>query len=142
MKTRINRSAYLLYATALLFLAFAVLDGFTPRILPFHEKMLGLSHEELPPTFAAFSLFLLRIIGGCLLAIAATLFYLTKGPFRNGDAWARNAIGVLVLISTITLSGVMLSHSFYSPWPAPLLGLALTIIALYVSRHEFRAQEL
>ncbi|NND99056.1 MAG: hypothetical protein HKN47_17200 [Pirellulaceae bacterium] len=137
MKTNIEKGAYLLYATAFLFLAFAILDGFTPRILPFHEKMLGLTHDELPPRIAAFSLFLLRIIGGCLFAIAVTLICLIRGPFKKGDVWGRNIIGILVLTSTISLSAVMLSHSVYSPWPAPLLGLAFTVVALYMSRKEF-----
>jgi hypothetical protein len=69
----------------LLVIAGAFYDLFVPTVPPNHLSYLDVTAGQLDERIAALDLGMLRVIGGCLLAIGITALILTNGPVRRGE---------------------------------------------------------
>jgi hypothetical protein len=106
MSLRRKISFWCYFLVGLLVAGMSMVYIFTPRILPYHERAIGVPWEELKPGFQLFLLSSLRLGGALALASSIALFILLFIPFRRGETWARWAIPVFSLPSLIALTYV------------------------------------
>lgn len=107
---------------------------FTPQIMPYHERFIGMQHEQLHPNVNALLLYMMKDMGASFLAIAFALFVLIRGPFKRGERWARWSILAISLIALLPLLYITLSIGLYTPWWLVGLGIILVITALLISK--------
>ena len=127
MDTKRRIASIMLYVVAGVALLFGLLYSFSPTILPYHERALGMTHEQLQPEVAALFLTLMRVIG-------VALVLLVKGPFSKGDRWAWWIILFMGLICLVPLLFITLNVGLYSPWWVVAILIILEIVALIISR--------
>ena len=85
MNRKLRIASIMLYVVAGVALLFGILYSFSPKLMPYHERFLGMTHDQLKPEVAALFLTMMRVIGASLLAIGVALALLVKGPFIKGD---------------------------------------------------------
>lgn len=71
MNTKRKIASIMLYVVAGVALLFGFIYSFSPTLLPYHERALGMSHEQLQPEVAALFLTMMRVIGVSFLSIGA-----------------------------------------------------------------------
>ncbi|HEX9627239.1 MAG TPA: hypothetical protein VGA00_09925 [Acidiferrobacterales bacterium] len=113
---------------------FGVVDLFTPRILPYHERYLAMTHEELDPQFASLFLSALRIIGVLLISQSLVLGVLAYQLDRKYENWRWYLLAVVWPATLATIMILMIRIGLFTPWWIVAGLLALTLLALYSSR--------
>ena len=93
---------------------------------------LEVARADLSPRVSSLLLGLLRALGGCLLAIGVTAFFLVNGPLKRGEGWASWVILILIGVS----EGINASQMwrFGSPYYWPLAFIALTVVGVVICR--------
>ena len=78
MNTKRRIASIMLYVVAGVALFFGFLYSFSPTLMPYHERALGMAHEQLKPEVAALFLTMMRVIGTSFLSIGVALILLSK----------------------------------------------------------------
>jgi hypothetical protein len=134
MNRRRRIASNFLYAVALFLSLVGLAYSFYPRIMPYHERFLGLSHEQLEPKVAGLFLALLRVAGASFLSIGAGLALLVRGPFAKGKSWAWWVILVMSALLLLPLLVITIRIGWFTPWWGVAILIVLTAIALLLSR--------
>jgi Na+-driven multidrug efflux pump len=127
-------ASIMLYVVAGVALLFGFLYSFSPTLLPYHERALGMTHEQLQPEVAGLFLTFMRVIGVSFLSIGVAMVLLIKGPFNKGDKWAWWIILFMGLVCLVPLFFITLNVGLYSPWWVVGILIILEIVALVISR--------
>ncbi len=129
-----NRAAsYLLWIVIILIFVFAAVYLISPKMMPYHERYLGVKQAELDARFSKFILYAMRIIGGCLLGIGFVMSVLVKNLY-SGPVWIRGTILLLIIIVLGVVEYVMLSIGFYTPWWIVLIAMILALAGFVLSK--------
>jgi len=134
MDKKLKIASIMLYVVAGVALLFGFLYSFSSTIMPYHERFLGMTHEQLKPEVAALFITLMRVCGASFLSIGVALALLVKGPFSKGDRWAWWIILFMGLICLVPLLFITLNIGLYSPWWVVAILIILEIVALVISR--------
>lgn len=134
MNKRLKIACILLYVFAIGTLLFGVLYLFKPTIMPYHEKFLGMTHQQLEPKVAFLFLGLMKVIGGLELALGVGLVMLVKGRFSKGDNLIWWTILVMCAVGLIPSLYVTLSIGLYTPWWSLAIMMILVAVALIISK--------
>ena len=134
MNKKLKTASILLYIGAGVGLLFGLLFSFSPTIMPYHERFLGTTHEQLKPEVAALFLTMMRVIGASFCAIGVGMVLLVKGPFSKGDRWAWWIVLAMGLVCLVPLLFITLNVGVYSPWWVVGIMIILEIVALVISR--------
>ncbi|MBW2122699.1 MAG: hypothetical protein JRH07_12785 [Deltaproteobacteria bacterium] len=134
MDKKLKIASIMLYVVAGVTLLFGFLYSFSPTLMPYHERALGMTHEQLQPEVASLFLTLMRVIGVSFLSIGVAIALLVKGPFSKGDRWAWWIILFMGLICLVPLLFITLNVGLYSPWWVVAILIILEIVALIISR--------
>ena len=91
---------------------------------------LKVARTDASPELSSLLLGLLRALGGCLVAIGITGFFVINGPLKRGETWASWAILILFGVS----EGINASQMwrFGSPYYFPLSFVVLTVFAVMI----------
>jgi hypothetical protein len=130
IKTRISFYCYFLLAlssagTSLLYLL-------TPRIMPYHEAVIGVTWEELKPGFRLMLLSYMKCGGALGLAASIAFFFLLMIPFRTGEAWSKWAIAAVALPALGGLNYVSLNIALKTSAHPPLIILFISDALLLI----------
>lgn len=134
MNKRLKIACILLYVFAIGTLLFGLLYLFKPTIMPYHEKFLGMTHQQLEPKVAFLFLGLMKVIGGLELALGVGLVMLVKGRFSKGDNLIWWTILVMCAVGLIPSLYVTLSIGLYTPWWSLAIMMILVAVALIISK--------
>jgi len=134
MNTKRRIASIMLYVVAGVALLFGFLYSFSPTLMPYHERALGMTHEQLQPEVASLFLTMMRVIGASFLSIGVALVLLVAGPFRKGDRWTWWVILFMGLICLVPILFITLNVGLYSPWWVVGICIILEIVALAISR--------
>jgi hypothetical protein len=121
-----------LYITAGALALMGLVYLFSPTIMPYHQRYIGMKHRELDPAVAQLMLFMMKDMGLGFLAAAVCIFMLVRVPFRKREPWAWWTILVVALVVFAPLLWITLSIGLYTPWWSVLLGLVAVLAALLV----------
>ena len=134
MNKKLKVASIILYIVSAGAIIFGFIYLFSPTIMPYHERFLRKSHEQLEPKVAKLFLALLKVAGSTFLSIGISLIMLVKGYFSKGDKFAWWIILVMMIISLVPLLYITLSIGLYTPWWIVATMLILLIIAMLISR--------
>lgn len=134
MKKKLKVASVMLYVVSAGALFWGLVYLFTPTIMPYHERFLGMAHEQLEPKVALLFLALIRVAGAAFLSIGIALVMLVTGPFSRGDKWTWWIILVMALLTLIPLLFITLNIGLYTPWWAVGVMIILVIAAMVISK--------
>lgn len=121
----------MLYAVTIIFFITGLVYSFTPRILPYHEHFIGMTHGQLDPFVAALFLKALRVIGGAFCALGVVYFVLIKYYFSRGDNRIRWLLFITGMLAEIPIFIVTMNVGI---WPAVLVPIVLLLAAFIISK--------
>ena len=127
-------ASFLLYMISVVVIFFGILYLFTPKIMPYHEIYLGMSHEQLQPKVAALLLSAMRIIGFLSIALGLALGIIIRFPFQKGEPWSWWLILVIWLIVLLPLLFITLRIGLHTPWWLLVILLILLFVAMVITR--------
>jgi hypothetical protein len=134
MNKRLKSASIMLYVVSGVAILFGLVYSFTPKIMSYHERFLGMTHDQLEPKVAELLLFILKGAGAAGISIGLSLAMLVKGPLSKGDAWAWWIILVMALMSLVPLLLITLNMGLYTPWWVVGGMIMLVITALAISK--------
>lgn len=134
MNKKLKAASVLLYIVALLFVALGAVYSLTPGLMPYHEKLIGKTYQELDPKLAVLVIFALRVIGAAYLAMGGTLALLVAKPLREGYAFTRWIILILVTVNCLPVLRVTLTVGNGAPWWAILVMMLMSFVAFFLAR--------
>ena len=138
MNKKLKTASILLYVFAVGTLLFGVLYLFNPTIMPYHQRFLEMTHQQLEPKVAFLFLALMKVIGGLQLSLGIGLIMLVKGRFSKGDNWIWWTILVMSAVGLIPCLYVTLSIGLYTPWWSVAIMMILVAVALVISKTSMR----
>lgn len=110
---------------------------FSPRVMPYHQRVLGIEWSQLDPGIQLILLGLLRGTGLAALVTGLAVAILLLIPFRRGEPWARWAIAGLALTVLVpgawTARGLELASGAATPWQLLVAGIALVLAGFLLS---------
>ncbi len=135
--TRLTLASALLYGTSGIAIVYGFIDLLTPRILPYHERFLGLSHNDLPPKVAILFLSALKIIGVLLIGIGLSLAVVVNFAFSAHQLWSWWLLLIAWLAILIPLLLITRHIDSHAPWKLAAALIAAVVIAMVLSWPEF-----
>ncbi len=136
MSKRLKIASILLYLVSALAILVGIVYLGSSRIMPYHERYLGMTHEQLAPKVGALLLILIKGAGVASLSSGITLALLVKGPFNKGDIWAWWIILALTLLSLVPVMLLSISMGLYTPWWLAAIMIIMVIVAMITSWSE------
>jgi hypothetical protein len=136
MKMRVRIASGLLYAASGVTIIIGLSYLLSPTIMPYHEKFLGQSHEQLDPKVAALLVAMMRAGGALFLSLGLGLAILVTGLSGKGDRRAWWTIGVMSITSLVPLLFITLSIGLFTPWWMVAAGILLVVTALFLSKGD------
>lgn len=126
------------YLISIFFLAlFGIIYLFRSEFMPYHSVAVGISWDELDPSFQILILGLMKAVGGSCIAMVFMSLILLIIPFRHGVSWVRWAIPASGIVNT---GGILYAMHFVGantsanpPWIAPVLGVLLLLAGYFFS---------
>ena len=135
--TRLELACAMLYLSSAVGVVYGLIDLLTPRILPHHERFLGLRHEELPPRVARLLLSALRIIGVLLICLSASLAAIVYFAFSAREVWSWWLLLLAWLAALIPLVLIGLRIDRRAPWKTAAALIVLILLALLLVGPKF-----
>jgi hypothetical protein len=131
-----KKARVLLYIVAMTAMIFGLIYAFSPAIMPYHERFLGVKHEDLDPRIGKLLLTLMKICGSAFIVIGITLAALVRIPFSRNEKWAEKIIYVIAFGTLLPLLGLTINIGLFTPWWIVALALLLAIAAMILSWSE------
>jgi hypothetical protein len=133
---RIGRG--LLYAVSAIALAYGFFYVFTPDLLPYHRRYLGMPERPLDPAAQRLMLLIYRGVGVAMIATGVTLGLMVRWLLARGDARGWWLIAVMMTISLTPMVAITRAVGPYTPWWGILGLLAIVFAALGLTRSSTR----
>ncbi|MGA9111922.1 MAG: hypothetical protein ACLPSL_13090 [Smithella sp.] len=139
MEKRLKVAAIMLYVFAVFLILFGLLYLLSPRIMPYHERFLGKTFEQLDPKTATLSLASLKVVGALALSMGIGFVMMIRFQFSRGDRYAWWIILVMSLVALVPITVI----SFYiggvhSPGWSIVISLLVMSVAMAISRDSFK----
>jgi len=136
--TRRLRIAFRCYvASAVVLTIFGVVYMSAEEIMPYHQRVLGTTWDQLDPNLQALLLTFVHATGASYLVGAVAMWFLLLIPFRRGEVWSRWAIpliGVGLLgPSLLYARSLARATGEWTPWQLTLLGLFVLVVGIAAS---------
>ena len=136
MNRRLRAASILLYIISGVAILYGFVYMFTPRIMPYHERFLGVTQDKLDPKVLFLILSLLKGAGAASIAMGVGIAMLVKGPFSKGDNWVRWTIFVMLILALVPVMIIALYIGMYTPWWLIGVMITMVLIAMIISRPE------
>lgn len=136
MNRRLRVASVLLYIISGVAILYGFVYMFTPRIMPYHERFLGVTQDKLDPKVLFLILSLLKGAGAASIAMGVGIAMLVKGPFSKGDNWVRWTIFVMLILALVPVMIIALYIGMYTPWWLIGVMITMVLIAMIISRPE------
>jgi ABC-type Fe3+ transport system permease subunit len=135
MEKRLKVAVIMLYVFAAFLILFGLLYLLSPRIMPYHERFLGKTFEELDPKTATLSLASLKVVGALALSMGIGFVLMIRFQFSRGDKYAWWIILVMSLLALVPITVI----SFYiggvhSPGWSIVISLLVMSVAMAISK--------
>ena len=128
----------MLYVFAAFLILFGLVYLLSPRIMPYHERFLGKTFEELDPKTAYLSLASLKVVGALALSMGIGFVMMIRFQFSRGDRYAWWIILVMSLLALVPITVI----SFYiggvhSPGWSIVISILMSV-AMAISKGSFK----
>jgi uncharacterized membrane protein YfcA len=139
MEKRLKVATIMLYVFAAFLILFGLVYLLSPRIMPYHERFLGKTFEELDPKTAALSLASLKVVGALALSMGIGFVMMIRLQFSRGDRYAWWIILVMSLLALVPITVI----SFYiggvhSPGWSIVISILVMSVAMAISKDALK----
>ncbi len=139
MEKRVKIAAIILYVFAAYIILFGVYYLLTSRIMPYHERFLGKTFEQLDPKTAALSLATMKVVGALALSMGIGFVMMIRLYFSKGDPYARWVILVMSLVALVPITVIAFSvGGVHSPGWGLAISILVMLSAMIVSMGGFK----
>lgn len=108
--------------------------------MSYHQRFLGMAHEELPENVAKLLLTLMRVAGSLFLALSFCIVMLVNFGLQNAtEGWALLTIVGCILIFSFPTLYFTLRIGWYTPWWLVALSIVLAIMGFILNFNIFAA---
>jgi hypothetical protein len=144
MKTR-EKIAFVLYMiNNLVLIIFGFRYLFCDTIMPYHQQAIGMQWAEIEPGLQVLLNGLIKIAAAFFFIPGITIIVLLIIPFRKGERWAKWFIPGLSIFwlcfGLYVPINIAIKTNASTPWPASLVGLAITVAAFLFSGAFLKGQ--
>ena len=139
MEKRLKVATIMLYVFAAYIILFGLVYLISPRIMPYHERFLGKTFEELDPKTAMLSLASLKVVGSLALSMGIGFVMMIRFQFSRGDRYAWWIILVMSLLALvpITVISFFIGGVHSTGWSI-VISLLVMSVAMAISRDAFK----
>jgi ABC-type Fe3+ transport system permease subunit len=139
MEKRLKVAAIMLYVFAAYLILFGLLYLLSPRIMPYHERFLGKTYEQLDPKTAILSLASLKVVGSLALSMGIGFVMMIRFQFSRGDRYAWWIILVMSLLALVPITVIsFIIGGVHSPGWSIVISLLVMSVAMAISRDAFK----
>jgi ABC-type Fe3+ transport system permease subunit len=139
MEKRLKVATVMLYVFAAYLILFGLVYLLSPRIMPYHERFLGKTFEELDPKTATLSLASLKVVGSLALSMGIGFVMMIRFQFSRGDRYAWWIILVMSLLALVPITVIsFVIGGVHSPGWSIVISLLVMSIAMAISRDAFK----
>ncbi len=136
MTRKLKIASVLLYVVAVAAIASGLRYIFTPTLLPYHQRYVGVPLGDLPPHVVPLFLLIYRGAGAAQISIGATLIMLIKALLSQGDRRGWWLVAVMMGLTLVPLLFITRAVGTYTPWWVVALLIAVTGLALVLAWSE------
>jgi hypothetical protein len=138
------KSAFFCYVlVCLAFFFVGIVYFFSPRIMPYHEEVIGTKWESVAPRYQEMFLSLLHGVGATMVSICIAGLSILILPFRKGEKWAKWALPSIFLPSNLFLIYITLylhvTYNVATPWVLCVAVLALIVAGFILSMIKIKS---
>jgi ABC-type Fe3+ transport system permease subunit len=138
MEKRLKVATIMLYVFAAYLILFGLVYLLSPRIMPYHERFLGKTFEQLDSKTATLSLVSLKVVGSLALSIGVGFIMMIRLQFSRGNRHARWMIMVMSLIALVPITCItFFIGGVHSPGWSIVISLLVMFVAMAISKDAF-----
>jgi ABC-type Fe3+ transport system permease subunit len=139
MEKRLKVATIMLYVFAAYLILFGLVYLLSPRIMPYHERFLGKTFEELDSKTATLSVASLKVVGSLALSIGIGFIMMIRLQFSRGDRHAWWIILVMSLVALVPITFITFSiGGVHSPGWSIVISIVLMSVAMAISKDAFK----
>jgi hypothetical protein len=125
------------FLNCLSLVGFGAVYFFSPTLMSYHQQVIGRTWEELGTGIRIIFHAMLKATGAGFLVTGISGLLLLFIPFKRGEDWASWALPFILLFWNAGVAyvsaGIALKAGVVTPWPIPVLGMVMLIVALIFS---------
>jgi hypothetical protein len=107
--------------------------------MPYHEKFLGKTFEELDPKTASLSLATMKVVGTLALSMGIGFVMMIRFQFSRGDRYAWWIILVMSLLALVPITFITFSiGGVHSPGWSIAISILVMSVAMAISKGAFK----
>ena len=139
MEKRLKVATIMLYVFAAFLILFGLVYLLSPRIMPYHEKFLGKTFEELDPKTASLSLATMKVVGALALSMGIGFVMMIRFQFSRRDRYAWWIILVMSLLALVPIAVIsFFIGGVHSPGWSIVISLLVMSAAMAISKGAFK----
>ena len=140
MEKRLKVAAIMLYVFAAYIILFGLVYLTWPRIMPYHERFLGKTFEELDPKMALLSVASMKVVGALALSMGIGFVMMIRFQFSRGDrhAWWIILVMSLLALVPITFISFSIERGLHSPGWSIAISILVMSVAMAISKGAFK----
>ena len=139
MENKLKVASIMLYVFAAFLILFGLVYLLSPRIMPYHEKFLGKTFEELDPKTASLSLATMKVVGSLALAMGIGFVMMIRFQFSRGDRYAWWIILAMSLVALVPITVItFFIGGVHSPGWSIVISLLVMSAAMAISKGAFK----
>jgi hypothetical protein len=139
MEKRLKVATIMLYVFAAYLILFGLVYLLSPRIMPYHERFLGKTFEELDSKTATLSVASLKVVGSLALSIGIGFIMMIRLQFSRGNRQAWWIILVMSLVALVPITFITFSiGGVHSPGWSIVISMVVMSVAMAISKDAFK----
>ena len=139
MEKRLKVATIMLYVFAAYLILFGMVYLLSPRIMPYHERFLGKTFEELDPKTAYLILASLKVVGALALSMGIGFVMMIRFQFSRGDRYAWWIILVMSLMALVPITVIsFFIVGVHSPGWIIVISILVMSVAMTISKGSFK----
>ena len=139
MEKRLKVATIMLYVFAAYLILFGLVYLLTPRIMPYHERFLGKTFEELDSKTATLSVASLKVVGSLALSMGIGFIMMISLQFSRGNRHAWWIILVMSLVALVPITFITFSiGGVHSPGWSIVISMVVMSVAMAISKDAFK----
>ena len=139
MEKRLKVAAIMLYVFAAYLILFGLVYLISPRLMPYHERFLGKTFEELDPKMATLGLATMKVVGALALSMGIGFVLMIRFQFSRGDRYAWWIILVMSLLALVPITVItFFIGGVHSPGWSIVISILVMSVAMAISKGAFK----
>ena len=139
MEKRLKVATIMLYVFAAYLILFGLVYLLSPRIMPYHERFLGKTFEELDSKTATLSVASLKVVGSLALSMGIGFIMMIRLQFSRGNRYAWWIILVMSLVALVPITFITFSiGGVHSPGWSIVISMVVMSVAMAISKDAFK----